>query len=223
MGEIIERKSEELTKRFKIQLNEIVRHIDEKTDFVSPVFVGAAVSSAESYYLNFIVRLLENSDKGFSYLNESSTQIEFPKDFVIKIIIPDSVNGMTRSDIIRYYNYHGFDEFVIHQAGARELFFYGKYNKLEKKLVIVDIPTSITASYSVVSSVLNMDSDDEYDDFAEERFVAKEMDIYSYTLQKLLASETAGERLLFINDETKRNMIIENLKNVSVEIENIKV
>ena len=30
------------------------------------MFVGAAVSSAEAYFINFIVRLFENIDKGFS-------------------------------------------------------------------------------------------------------------------------------------------------------------
>ena len=42
------------------QLDAVIRHIEANAQTVSPVFVGAAVSSAEAYFQNFILRLLEN-------------------------------------------------------------------------------------------------------------------------------------------------------------------
>lgn len=66
VGEIIDKKADVLKERFMRQLSEIIEHINKNSEQVSPVFVGAAVSSAEAYFINFIVRLFENIDKGFS-------------------------------------------------------------------------------------------------------------------------------------------------------------
>ena len=71
--------------------------------------------------------------------------------------------------------------------------------------------------------MLNIDSDDEYDNLAEERFVTKEMDIYAFALSKLLSREVASKRLAFIRDEDKKNRILDFLNNVSIEIIDINI
>lgn len=221
VGEIIEQKADAFSERFTSQLDRIIEHINTNSDLISPVFIGAAVSSAEAYYLNFIIRLLENTDNGFSPKNNPEMTYNFPERFAIKIIIPTSVDLLSRQVISEFYSKNQVDEFVIHQAGTRGLFFNGIFDEQNGLLTIIDIPTSITASYAVVNSVLNMDSDDEYDCLAEERFVTKEMDIYAFALNKLLVPEVATKRLSFIKNEDKKARIIRRLENVSIAIEDI--
>lgn len=221
VGNIIVDKSEELSRKFGLQLNSIIKHINLSADLISPVFIGAAVSSAEAYFLNFIVRLLENVDKGFSPENNTSIRHKFPDRFEIKIMVPTTVDSLTRSEISKYYRQNNYQEFVIRDAGIRGLFFYGKFNEADNTLTVVDIPTSITASYVVVNSILNIDSDDDFDTFAEERFVTKEMDVYAFTLSKLLTGKVARERLAFITDFNKKENILRMLENVKIEMLNI--
>lgn len=123
MGEIIERKADVFSKRFTSQLDEIIEHINTNSELISPVFVGAAVSSAEAYFLNFVIRLLENTDKGFSYKNNPEDVYVFPDEFKISIYIPTSVDSLTRAAISGFFSKRGYDEFVIQDAGARGLFF----------------------------------------------------------------------------------------------------
>lgn len=223
VGEIIERKADVFSERFTSQLDEIIEHINANANLISPVFVGAAVSSAEAYFLNFVIRLLENTDKGFSYKNNMENVCAFPDEFKIHIYIPTSVDSLTRAAISSFYSKQGYDEFVVREAGVRGLFFNGFFDENNKSLFIVDIPASITASYAVVNSVLNIDSDDEYDNLAEERFATKEMDIYAFALSKLLSREVASKRLAFIRDENKKKRILDSLDNVSIEIRDINM
>lgn len=216
---LIKKRANNFAESFGTQLSEIINHINVNSELISPVFVGAAVSSAEAYFLNFVIRLLENVEKGFSYQTDDAREnYSFPKDFKIKIVIPASVDSLSRSKIIKFYEEIDVEKFVIHDAGTRGLYFNGKFDIINNSLIVIDVPTSITASYAVVNSVLNIDSDDEYDALAEERFITKEMDIYAFALKKLLVPEVAEKRLTFISDQSKRESIINLLQNVRVEM-----
>lgn len=216
VGRIIETKADIMSKRFASQLNEIIGHIQVNSDLISPVFIGAAVSSAEAYFLNFIVRLLENTSKGFSEKGVPDKIYSFPESFDIKIVMPTTVSSLTRAEIINFYEKNGYKEYMISEAGVRGLFFYGKFDEENNELIVIDVPTSITASYVVVKSVLSIESDDDYDQLAEERFATKEMDVYAFALSKLLSYDVAKERISFIRDETKKEYVLRKLKDVSI-------
>ncbi len=202
--------------QFSQQLDAIIQHINVNARIISPVFIGAAVSSAEAYFTNFIIRLLEHTNGCFHGKGASDQTYQFPKDFQIKIIMPTGVDQMTRTAISNYYQRHRLQEFVVEAAGIRDLFFHGTYDEAKQALIIYDIPSSITASYVVVNSILNIDSDDEYDISAEKRFITKEMDIYEYTLKKLFTYEIAEQRLHFIQDPNKKAVILQQLQNITI-------
>ncbi len=82
-------------------------------------------------------------------------------------------------------------------------------------MTIIDIPTSITASYLIVNEVLNIDSDEDYDMLAGERFVDKEIDVYALALSKLLSNRTASERLSFIEEPKKRKDTVKIVKGIN--------
>jgi hypothetical protein len=183
-------------------------------DIVSPVFVGAAVSSAEAYFFNFIIRLLENLEKDIIDTTNNSSFTQPIEKVKIKILLPTVIDKTTRNKINDYYQKVKSSKYLIKEAGIRGLDFKG--TMINGELVIIDIPTSVTASYSVVNSILNIESDDEYDLTAEKRFISKEIDVYAYTLKKLLMPEFAAQRLTFIKDENKKSKILDALKKVEL-------
>lgn len=202
--------------QLKEQIDSIVSHIHKNAEEISPVFIGAAVASAEAYYTNFIVRLFEHSNQTFARKKEKDKRYRFPEQFRFQVIVPRTADEMTRSAITAYYKENHLEEFVIENAGMRGLFFWGRYDEEKEELLIVDIPTSITASYTVVNSILNIDSDAEYDTAAEQRFVTKELDIYAYSLKKLLLPHISEKRLVFVHEEEKKKELIQKLKQVEL-------
>lgn len=196
------------------QVEEMLSHIQEKADEISPVFVGAAVSSAEAYFNNFLIRLLEHVDHDFAPKGASQDLRAFPDALEIEIVIPTNLNAQAKHAIRDYYAQANMEEYIIPEAGARGLSFRGRYEG--NKLVIVDVPTSITASYAMVDSILNIESDSAYDPDAEERFIQKELDVYEYALRTLCRPDVAVKRLGFLKDEAQKAAILEALGNVFI-------
>lgn len=215
LGTEIENASELLENNLKTQIDNVISHINISADIISPVFVGAAVSSAEAYFFNFIIRLLENLDKEIIDTTDNSGFVQPVEKVKIKILLPTTIDKTTGRKINEYYEKEGMSKYLIKDAGIRGLDFKGTVK--DGELFVTDIPTSVTASYSVVNSILNIDSDDEYDQTAEKRFVTKEIDVYAYTLKKLLIPEIAAQRIPFIKDENKKAKIIAALKKVKID------
>lgn len=203
------------SRQFTVQLDQVIRHINRNADTISPVFVGAAVSSAEAYFMNFIVRLLENMENGFLSADYSASPLPFPRRTLLYILFP-SGGRITLDQIRSCYRSLKAKSFVIPNAGSRDLFFHAIYSSDREQMTILDIPTSITASYSVIRSILNIDSDEDYDQDAEQRFTIKEMDTYRYALQKLLSPTLAAQRLTFIRDDEKKAKILRRLQTVQI-------
>ncbi len=210
LGAEISNTSEALETNIKTQIDNIIDHIRINADVISPVFVGAAVSSAEAYFFNFIIRLLENLEKGIIDTADNSCFVQPIEKTQIRILLPTVIDKNTRNKINDYYKESKISNYLIKDAGIRGLDFKGTVT--DGELIVTDIPTSVTASYTVVNSILNIESDDEYDLNAEKRFVSKEIDIYAYTLKKLLLPEIASQRLFFISDRNKKSKILEALK-----------
>lgn len=210
LGSEIEITSDKLENKLRTQIDSVIDHINVNSDIISPVFIGAAVSSAEAYFFNFIIRLLENIEKEIINTDDNSLFTQSIEKVKINILLPVTIDKTTGKKINEYYEKEKASKFLIKDAGIRGLDFKGKVS--DGELIVTDIPTSVTASYSVVNSILNIDSDDEYDLTAEKRFVAKEIDVYAYTLKKLLLPETAVHRLPFIKDEVKKAKILDALK-----------
>lgn len=200
-------------------LERIASYVGENADSISPVFVGAAVSSAEAYFLNFLLRLLEHWDQGFSPRGEDLSH-PFPPQTQIRVIFPREAGGDLKGAISRYYARMGAQEFILRNAGSRPLFFHGIQDP-DGSLTILDIPTSVTASYSLVQSILDLAADDDYDQAAEKRFNTKEMDIYECTLKRLLQEENVRKRLALLPREADPQAILEGLGRIRILRETI--
>lgn len=214
VGRALEHKAAELGLKLRAQIDSVISHINVNADIISPVFIGAAVSSAEAYFLNFIVRLLENAEKEILDTKDNSGFVQPVERIKIKIFLPSVIDESTGRKINEYYEKERVSRYLIKDAGIRGLDFKGTL--VNGELTVIDIPTSVTASYSVVNSILNIDSDDEYDSDAEKRFTTKEIDVYGYTLKKLLTPEMASQRLFFVKDKKKKERILNALKRVEL-------
>ncbi len=210
---------------FEDRLKEISMAITQNTDLISPVFIGAAVSSAESYFLNLILRLMEHTDNGFHRVDGDNKKIySFPENFELKIFMPTVIDSSTRGKINACYKNNNIERYIIDNAGSRSLEFRARFDEESNSLTIIDIPTSITASYSIVTSILELDADDDYDESAEERFICKEKDVYAFALKRLIQPEVADRRIsaFYKEDNEKKKAVLDRMKNVSI-IENVSI
>ena len=64
-----------------------------------------------------------------------------------------------------------------------------KFSMNGDEMMVFDIPSTITASYSTVRDILNIEADDSRDEMAEKRFLQKETDSFIFTLDKLMRSK----------------------------------
>ncbi len=215
----LESTADKLSTELKIGIDSVIDHINVNADIISPVFIGAAVSSAESYFLNFIVRLLENLDNEITDSKSKTVFVQPIEKVKIKIILPTVIDAGVGGRIREYYKQINVSEYTLKSAGSRGVEFKGYLD--EGVMTVIDVPTSVTASYSVVNSILNIESDDDYDISAEKRFVTKEVDIYAYTLKKLLTRQTASQRLSFLRDEDKKEKILRALETVELSFAEI--
>ena len=194
-------------------IDDIVSHIHDNQSIITPVFIGAAISSAESYFKNFILRVLEHSHQ--EVIGPNHQVFPFPDQFVLKIILP-SGNQMVRSKNLNdYYAVHGLERYEIQYAGTRSLSFRACWQ--DGIFQIVDIPTSVTASYSMVDAIMHLEADELEDDQQfQDRFIEKEMDIYEYALRLMTNPKLINQRICFIDDEGARTQIRRTIANTKI-------
>ena len=164
-------------------INDIDNYINDNKKYISPVVIGAATSIAIGYANNFIIRLLEHILDGF--ISNDKKFIFKRENIFFHIIIPEHYDSDT---IKRAKNIQNeLQAATLPTARHRELNFNFKIE--DNDLHIYDYPTSLVASYSTAKMILNIDADDGKDVFAEERFNAKELDLFIVTLKNILRED----------------------------------
>jgi hypothetical protein len=160
--------------------------------------VGASVSNAEAYYSNFIKRLVENAHKGFYDCNNKHRGLD---SYKIKIVFPEKIynKDILKDNIMAYYKENKCQKARIANANSRDLYF----NYIEKDgfIEIVDIPTNITASYSLIKQILEIESDEKIGDETFNRFMTKELDIFKYVLEILAQKDGLTPEKIFFENE----------------------
>ena len=224
--ENIEYSNEEKNLLEKLQL--VINHIEKQATMLSPVVIGAAISTADGYFSNFILRFWENIGKaGFS---DKTTHEEFHPDpslINMEICIPEKIDNQVKENIQKYYKLNDFKQGIIPDGSLRGIEF--RYKQTENKFTICDIPTTITASYNTVKDILNLSADENSaDNKAEERFLTKELDSFTYTLHKLMVDKALTLKLESFNTKEKIIYTEEKIKNMQavmkqVEIKEIKL
>lgn len=175
------------------QMQEVILHIDKKADMISPIVIGAAISTADGYLSNFILRFWENINKGFTDYESKAPILPDLSSIYMEILIPEKIDDKVKKNIFNYYDKNGYKRGLIHDAAFRGVDF--RYTMTNDKFTVLDIPSTLTASYNTVEDILNLDADDKHDPLAKERFLTKEKDSFIFTLEKLMKEEALVSKL----------------------------
>lgn len=182
------------------KLDVVLTHIENNAEKVFPIVIGAAISTADGYFNNFVLRFWESIiSHGFQPQTSSPGAEAEPQRFALediemRILLPRRISDNTKSAIAAYQKTHGFRKGSISDAGPRGLLFDYFINDAGK-LVVCDIPTTVTASYNVVVDILQISADDKADAQAKEHFLLKELDSFHRTLKKLMHPTLLGNKL----------------------------
>ena len=153
---------------------------------MSPVVIGASVTTADGYLDNFLMRFWNNLDRGFI---SDGKEHAFPNNVRVNVLVPKTIDGNIRGRINRFYsdNEKLKSGSIITEDIRRTIEF--KYSMDGDTMNVFDIPSTITASYGTVRDILNIEADDSPDKTAEERFLQKETDSFIFALDTLMKSK----------------------------------
>jgi hypothetical protein len=221
------------------QIEHVKTHVDQEKNVVSPIVIGAAISTADGYHSNFILRFWENVGGQFLVANSTKfelsdpstiTEYDFPDPSKIKmkILIPMMINTNIGGKIHDHYKREGYTQGIIPDANFRGVMFHYKMNK--DGMTICDIPSTVTASVGTVKDILELEADDDFDGDAESRFLNKELESFNFTLKKLMTEEAirrklAGFRKYFEGPDAEKNIqnILGLMKQVEIEKINLEI
>lgn len=190
-------------------LSELITYIKDTSMELSPMIVGAAISTAVGYVRNFIFQMCKNERVLFTTKGDNAKDYIFSLEkFKVHIVLPHVINEDTLSKIAKKKKElsRGF----IHEENARDV--NVDFKMQDDVLHIYDYPTTISASYDTVQLILDIQADDVLDTKAKERFMAKELKLYCMAIDKLLHSDFVDHSFDYIKDESVRAKMIENLK-----------
>lgn len=191
----------------KVAVEKIIAYMDINRDLISPVVIGASASAAEGYATNFVMRVLEHLEEGFRD-KESGKVFHFSgKNVWFHIVIPEEYNLQIRRQAAEEQKllHSGFVDTARYRAAEFH------YRIEGEQLHIWDYPTTLTTSYNTARMILDLDADDFCDERAQERFTAKELELFRATLKRLLCEEYVADRIAFfylqLSAEAREHMI----------------
>lgn len=186
------------------KLEELDKYIEENKSKISTIVIGASISTADAYLSNFILRFWEYVGKEgekTGYFKDLSSGIEFNPEISqirMSIIIPPKISSGLSKDIFQYYEDHDYNRGIVMSKDAfRGIEF--RYKVDRDKYLICDYPSTLTASFTTVNDILNLNADEKFDTEAVDRFLEKERDSFLYTLKKLMTEESLRLKLKGFN------------------------
>lgn len=163
-------------------LDEVEAHILSKEMVYSPVVIGASASTASGYVTNFVFRCLDCIFDGFTDAETGEWIVPDAQRMEMEIIIPYRFTANT-SRVARERQKQ-MSRGIISNARRRNLEF--NYLREEDRIIVRDYPTTLVTSYSTARTILKLRADDTADPMAEQRFVAKELNLFEAALHALL-------------------------------------
>lgn len=201
------------------KLQDAVDHINEKSNDISPIVIGAAISTADGYLSNFILRFWENIGNGF---NDFKTGVRIDPNVSsirMEILIPEKIDDSIKGKTFEYYDNNGFKRGLIPDATFRGVDF--RYKQTADEFIVCDIPTTLTASYTTVEDILLIHADDQEDPKAKGRFLIKERDSFIFTLNRLMKDVPMIKKLetyeIYKKDQKKVDDILAKMKKVEIK------
>ena len=153
-----------------------------------------------------MLRFLNHIDKGFT--DEDGTRRELPAEHIKMVIsVPVILDSAINLKLECFYK-QKLKKGTIENAGYRSLQFHYMLDDGDI-LVICDMPSTVTTSYSIVRDILQLKADDIADRSDEERFLVKELDAFAFTLKRMLNPQLLRKKLIDMNIEPPRRWLAE--------------
>ena len=197
--------------------------INEHSKDVSPIVVGAAISTAEGFFDNFVLRFWESIGSGYQETKrgeaaEGRVLKHDPGKVKMKILIPDRIDDKVKNRIFDYYQDQGYRDGIIKDAGPRAIGFKYRIDQ-DGVMVVCDVPTTISASYATVIDILSLSADDDHDQDSHHRFLMKELDTFLKTMKRLMRSEVIEQKSArFGWKQEKKDYLISCLRRTRLEV-----
>ena len=199
---IVKHFKEELASFLEKSISDIDAYIKKQYSSLSPTVIGAAVSTANGYVSNFVLRTLEKINEGVLLEEDGFKKKRFfdDGDIYVHIVLPYEYSELTPSDSREAMNQ--LRKGCVPTARFRRAEF--RYTLKGKELHIYDYPTTLVTSYQTARMILRIKADDETDSYAEKRFNAKELDLFENALNALLNESYIRETVKhFYSDDTE--------------------
>lgn len=170
---------------------QISEHIELEKEHINQVIIGAAASGACGYASNFICRTLEHIDDELTLNIDGQVRKVFvPLEKIhMHIVLPCTLDEGVLNDIHKKQGDLMQGSVVSARNRPAEFHYYFENDELH----IVDYPTNIVTSYDTAKMILKLEADDEYDEKASCRFVAKELALFETTLKTVLNAEFVSQ------------------------------
>lgn len=194
-------------------VRDICDYIGRQCGILSPTIIGAAVSLANGYMSNFILRTLEKINEGIRLDGADSDELRFFADdkIFIHVLLPTDYTPNTPA-IIKERKAN-LPKACIPSARFRPVELNCRIHNGDE-LHIYDYPTTLVTGYQTARMILRIDADDSHDVEAERRFNAKELDLFEHALRSLLNKDYIRETVThFYSNDTldEENAMIERL------------
>jgi hypothetical protein len=197
------------------KLKDVNAYIEKKSSEISPIVIGASITTADGYFNNFILRFWENIRYGFI---DFETKDEFNPDVSqirMDIYIPYKISIDLNEKIKDFYEANNYKRGIVPQGKFRGIEF--RYKIVGDAYVICDYPSTLTASYNTVKDILNLSADERHDRNAEERSLMKERDSFLLALKKLMMKESLTLKLsTFQKNKSEIQEILDRMKQVNI-------
>lgn len=186
---------------------EVDRYICATGDYLSPVVIGAASSTACGYVNNFVFRALEHIDEGVFFESDGKNHIYPIEKIYMHIVLPNDFDDMKAKNTQIYTS--AFQKGSVPNARSRPVNLY--FKTIGDELHIIDYPTTLVTSYDTACMILSLQADDKADPKASTRFIDKELNLYAATLRKLLKIDylvkVIDEHYMHLSANEKSEMI----------------
>ncbi len=203
-------------------IGDINTHIHDNIGRLYPTVIGAAVSTANGYMSNFILRTLEKCDLGL-ILDDATDQLTYFADdkVFMHIVLPMeySLETPARSRA----KMQSLSVGTVPSARFRQAEF--RYRIIGDELHIYDYPTTLVTGYQTARIILSIKADDQGDVEAERRFNAKELDLFENALRSFMCEPfiRATVRHFYENDSgTDEERMVSRLTSMMKNIEIIR-
>ena len=207
-------------------ITDMVRDADafirENQSVLAPTVIGASVSTASGYVSNFVLRTLEKCNEGFE-LDNSGKLTFFPDEKIFfHIVLPIRYSEQTPASAKNKMRQLRTGRVPSARFRAAEF----QFRIIGDEMHIIDYPTTLATSYQTARLILGMEADENADPKAEERFNAKELDLFGHALTALFRESFIDSTVRhFYHDDTKEeedrliSRLLGMVRRVSIERE----